>query len=102
MPFQNPTISVPEYSLIIETEARFEASSATYWLCEHRQVTYLLEGPIFLYLKCQIRLLRELNEKCKKWCVRIEKLQMLTIVAVIAIANTVIPGLCLAEEGTQG
>lgn len=26
MPFQNPTISVPEYSLIIETEARFEAS----------------------------------------------------------------------------
>lgn len=101
MPFQNPTVSVPEYSLIIETNARFEASSATYWLCEHRQVTYLLEGPIFLYLKCQIRLLRELNEKCDKWYVHIEKLQTLTIVAVTAIANTLIPGLCSAEVGTQ-
>lgn len=101
MPFQNPTISVPEYSLIIETKARFEASSATYWLCEHRQVTYLLEGPIFLYLKCQIRLLRELKEKCEKWYVHIEKLEILTIVAITAIANIIIPGLCSAE-GTQG
>lgn len=43
----------------------------------------------------------ERNNKCKKWCVHIEKLQMLTIVAVIAIANTIIPGLCSAE-GTHG
>lgn len=40
--FKNLTISVLEYSSVIEFEPRFEVSSATYQLCEYRQVTYLL------------------------------------------------------------